>query len=129
MYDDQSDSFQAVTIDRLGWLRRAEQLLDLSKNGTVQRQARKNHRSVGFSNFLVNAPTLHIENELGDLLKIAEAYRNCGKWIDASETLAKAAWIQGNKLGFTDESALLYTEAAACSEKVDGDNCEKYLSE
>lgn len=129
MHGNQSSFCQGVTIDRLKWLRRTEQLLELSKDSIEKKQGRKNHRSVGFSNFLVNAPALHIENELGILLKIAEAYQNCGKWIEASETFSKAAWIQHNKLGFAGEAAILYTEAASCSEKINGSDEEKYLSE
>ena len=118
----------AVTINRDEWLDRADELLALSIESSSKRRTRKTLRSAVLGDYSVNAPTLHIEGEISIVLRAAEAFRICGKWMDASEAYSKAAWMKGNDLMLADESAILYTEAALCAEKVEQCFGEKYYS-
>lgn len=107
----------------------ATKLLQKAKDGMAKRRKLKSTRAIGLTNFITNAPTLFTEEEIKLYIDAAEAFHSCGKWIDAAEAYAHAAWLMGNHLKQSEEAAILYTEAGLCAIKCGISEAVKYFSE
>ena len=118
---------KSIEIDKDYWLRRAERLAKMAGLGFKKRRRSKNSRAILASDFLINNPRLHIEDDIRLYIEAARAFHISGKWIDASESYAKAAWLKGDRLECFSEAAALYTLAGDCSERINiGSGEEQY---
>ena len=89
----------------------------------------KSARSVGLTNLITNAPTLHTEEEVKLYIDAAVAFLICSKWTDAAEAYAQAAWLMGNHLRQNEEAAILYTEAGQAAMRFGINGAVKHFSE
>jgi hypothetical protein len=117
---------ESVTIDRKEWLKKSSSLWKGANEGIQKRKKGKNKRFL--SSLLVNAPTIHIEEDISLYLKAGEAFRICEKWIDAGKAYGQAAAMKAYELQAIDEAAILYTVAGFCTERLGIGEGEFYFS-
>ena len=97
-----------------------------ANEGIQKRKKGKNKRFL--SSLLVNAPTIHIEEDISLYLKAGESFRICEKWIDAGKAYGVAAAMTANELHAIDEAAILYTVAGFCTERMGTGEGESFFS-
>ena len=118
---------QAVVIDRKEWLQKSSRLWKAAQEGIKKRKKEKNRRFLS-SSLLVNAPSLHIEEDISLYLKAAEAFHICEKWTDAGIAYGHAAAMMGDELHNVEEAGVMYTKAGFCVERASIGEGEKYFS-
>ena len=117
---------ESVKLDRQEWLKKSSHLWEGANAGIQKRKKGKNKRFL--SSLLVNAPTIHIEEDISLYLKAGEAFRICEKWLDAGKAYGQAAAMKAHELHNIDEAAILYTVAAFCTERMAMGEGEHYFS-
>ncbi len=109
-----------IIIDRKEWLRIARERLKSANDGTSKMRKQKIKRSSITSNFVDKAPTIHIEQDIQQFIKAAEAFEIAGRWKEAAEAYAKTGSMYLFELKAFNNAALLYTEAGLVAERFDG---------
>lgn len=104
-------SERTVKLDYEEWTERAERLF---------RGARGEKRSKSSSEKYQHAlKRVYFHDKAERFIQAAEAFRVCGKFLNASDAYSQAASIFEHQLVSHSSAALLYTEAGLCLEKIE----------
>ncbi len=118
------------SFNRHEWSQYAYELYKHATEGSTKRRKNKSARAVISSTLLEQAPTIHLEHEIAQHLKAADALRTCGRWDDASICLSRAACVYRYEMkDCGEQAAILLCEAASVAEMIEAGAGEDYFSE
>jgi len=110
----EQSSYFPLKVDYNEWINRAGVLLNRAKGG-------KRMKTKGSSSekYQYSLKRFYFHDKADRFIQAAEAFRICGKFLDASDAYSRAASIFEHQLVGHNQAAMLYTEAGLCLEKIE----------